>query len=84
MSPAEIIEQATVEGVILTLPPRGTNKATGEQSAIDKWLPTIRDNKAAIITVLKVGADSTANTPMTSELDVLRDAYRGERDAPLH
>src|SRR5665647_695317 len=65
MSPAEIIEQATAEGVILALSPRGTIKATGEQLAIDKWLPAIRDNKAAIITVLKVGADSTANTPMT-------------------
>lgn len=49
MTPVEIIEQATVEGVILALSSVGTLTATGAQSAVDRWLPTIRDNKPSIL-----------------------------------
>lgn len=49
MNPTEIIERATVEGVTLALSPAGTITATGDQSAVDKWLPTIRDNKPSIL-----------------------------------
>ena len=49
MTPMEIIEQATEDGVILALSPAGTITATGDQSAVDKWLPTIRDNKPSIL-----------------------------------
>ena len=49
MTPVEIIEQATVEGVTLSLSPAGTITAIGAQSAVDKWLPTIRDNKPSIL-----------------------------------
>jgi hypothetical protein len=49
MNPTEIIEQATVEGVILALSPAGTITATGDQSAVDRWLPTIRNNKPSIL-----------------------------------
>ena len=53
MNPAEIIEQATAEGVILALSPAGTITATGDQSAVDKWLPTIRNNKTGILCELQ-------------------------------
>ena len=53
MNPAEIIEQATAEGVILALSPTGTIKANGDQSAVDKWLPTIRNNKTGILCELQ-------------------------------
>lgn len=53
MTPVEIIEQATVDGVILALTPAGTITATGIQSAVDKWLPTIRDNKLSILCELQ-------------------------------
>ncbi len=53
MNTAELIEQATAEGVILALSPAGTIKATGAQSAVDKWLPTIRQSKAEILAELK-------------------------------
>ena len=53
MNPAEIIEQATAEGVILALSPAGTIKATGDQSAVDKWVPTIRNNKTGILCELQ-------------------------------
>ena len=49
MNTAELIEQVTVEGVILALSPTGTIIATGDQSAVNKWLPTIRDNKPDIL-----------------------------------
>ena len=49
MNTAELIEQVTAEGVILALLPAGTIKATGDQSAVNRWLPTIRDNKPDIL-----------------------------------
>ncbi len=54
MSPAEIIERATEEGVLLTLSPSGSISAKGGQSAIDRWLPAIRQSKDAIIVALPV------------------------------
>lgn len=53
MNTAELIEQAIAEGVILALSPTGTIKATGDQSAVDKWLPTIRNNKTGILCELQ-------------------------------
>ncbi len=53
MTPVEIIEQTTVDGVILALSPAGTITATGDQTAVDKWLPTIRDNKPSILCELQ-------------------------------
>jgi hypothetical protein len=53
MNTAEIIEQAIAEGVTLALPPAGKIKAIGDQSAVDRWLPTIRDNKPSILCELQ-------------------------------
>ena len=49
MSPAEILERATVEGVSVALSSMDTIRVTGDQSAVDRWLPTIRDNKPSIL-----------------------------------
>ncbi len=38
-----------MEGVTLAPTPAGTITATGDQSAVDKWLLTIRDNKPSIL-----------------------------------
>lgn len=54
MSPAEIIERATEEGVLLALSPSGSISAKGDQSVIDRWLPAIRHSKAAIIAELQL------------------------------
>jgi len=54
MSPAEIIERATEEGVLLALSPSGSISAKGDQSAIDRWLPAIKQSKAAIIAELQL------------------------------
>lgn len=53
MTPVEIIEQATMEGVTLALSAAGTITATGDQSAVDRWLPTIRENKPSILCELQ-------------------------------
>lgn len=53
MNAAEMIEQAAVEGVVLALSKTGTIKATGDQSAVDKWLPMIRDYKPVILLELQ-------------------------------
>jgi hypothetical protein len=60
MTPATIIREAQADGVNLTLSPTGTIKATGEGVAVNRWLAVIRDRKAEIIDVLKVGAGETA------------------------
>jgi hypothetical protein len=54
MSPAEIIERATEESVLLALSPSGSISAKGDQSAIDRWLPAIKQSKAAIIAELQL------------------------------
>jgi hypothetical protein len=56
MSPAEIIGRATEDGVLLALSPSGGISAKGVQSAIDRWLPEIRQSKAAIVLLLRPGA----------------------------
>ncbi len=53
MTPTEIIKQATVEGVTLALTPAGTLTATGDQVAVNRWLPAIRDNKPGILCELQ-------------------------------
>lgn len=53
MNSSEIIEQATAEGVTFLLSPAGTIKATGDPLAVEKWLPTIRDDKAGILCELQ-------------------------------
>jgi hypothetical protein len=60
MNPATIIREAQAGGVKLALSPAGTIKASGDRAALERWLPVIRERKAEIIDVLKVGAGDTA------------------------
>lgn len=68
MSAATIIEQAKQDGVILVLSESGSVKVTGDQSAIARWLETIRENKPGIIATLR-GADLPEPEPVTAEND---------------
>jgi len=58
MTPAAIIEMATADGVSLALSTSGTIKATGDQVAVNRWLPIFRERKASIIAMLKEAANS--------------------------
>ncbi|MCP5187029.1 MAG: hypothetical protein H6991_04625 [Pseudomonadales bacterium] len=49
MTPGDIIEVAEEDGVQLTLSRAGGISAKGLKSAIDCWLPAIRQSKAAIV-----------------------------------
>lgn len=60
MTPAAIIASAAREGVMLALSPAGAIKATGDDTAVKRWLPTIRAHKAGIIAHLApVDGDAT-------------------------
>ncbi|MEO7861380.1 MAG: hypothetical protein ABIU05_13240 [Nitrospirales bacterium] len=52
MTAQAIIEQVTADGVQLALSVRGGIKASGDQEAVNRWIPIIRENKADIMAAL--------------------------------
>lgn len=52
MSPTDIIQQVSADGVTLLVTPAGTLKATGEQAVIDRWVPILKASKPDIIAEL--------------------------------
>lgn len=65
MNPAAIIEQAKGDGVTLSLSPAGSVKMTGDEKAVARWLPAIRENKALLVVLLSGGnaADDAIPAP---------------------
>ena len=53
MKPATIIQEAAADGVILVRTSSGSLRATGEQAAVTRWLPVLRENKPGILAVLE-------------------------------
>ena len=53
MTPATIIQQAQEEGVMLALSPSGGIKAVGNEQAVTRWLPVIRQHKAELLDELR-------------------------------
>jgi hypothetical protein len=76
MTPSTIIQSSAREGVTLALSPSGTIKASGDQGAVSRWLPVVREHKSAIIKTL------LANSACTGDLGAIREwlAYIGEHD----
>ena len=68
MTPALIIEQITADGVRLALSASGGIKASGDQGAVNRWLPIIRKNKADIVAALVQGKDWLAAWREVAEL----------------
>jgi hypothetical protein len=60
MTPTTIICEARADGLTLALSLAGTIKATGDSAAVNRWLAVIREHKAEIVEVLKVGAGDPA------------------------
>jgi hypothetical protein len=54
MTPADMIEQAALDGVTVTVTPTGGLKANGAQQAVDRWAPILRDSKAALLAELQL------------------------------
>lgn len=64
MNPAAIIQQAAADGVKLTLSSGGTVKATGDQTAVNRWLPIIRERKEEIAAALALAlSELVPNVP---------------------
>jgi hypothetical protein len=63
MTPDTIIRQATAEGVTLALSTTGTLKATGEQDAVNRWLPIIKEQKAGVVKTLLEQSALTGDLP---------------------
>lgn len=65
MNALAIIEAATAEGLVVNLSPTGSLKATGEQEAVNRWRPLLKQHKAEIINLLigKAGGVVTATRP---------------------
>jgi hypothetical protein len=57
MTPATIIAKMTADGLRLALTPVGTISARGDQAAVDRWLPIIREYKPGIVVALQETAN---------------------------
>ncbi len=51
MNAVAIIDRARADGVTLALDPAGKLKATGEQAAVARWLPKVREHKPALVSL---------------------------------
>ncbi|GHU18693.1 hypothetical protein FACS189475_04590 [Betaproteobacteria bacterium] len=60
MTPSTLIQNAQTDGVKLFLLPSGSVKATGDQEAVNRWLPIIRERKQEIIVALKTKPAQTS------------------------
>lgn len=52
MTSTEIIQRAFADGVFIAVDGTESIKLTGDQHAVNKWLPALRENKAFILAVL--------------------------------
>jgi hypothetical protein len=66
MTPTAIIQRAAAEEVTLSLTPTGSIKASGDKAAVNRWLPTIREHKAELLTALQL-------VPVPGEIQALID-----------
>ena len=72
MNPATIIREAQEDGVNLALSPAGTIKATGDASAVNRWLPVLRAFKPDILATLQGAAnDVTGDNSISADLENL-------------
>lgn len=81
MSAANLIEQAVAEGVGLAIAQDDINtlKVLGNPQTVDRWLPILRDHKAAILKVL------LATSAWSGDLTAIRSwlAFIGENDPAI-
>lgn len=71
MTPAAIIIQAHRDGVELALTPHGTIRAHGEQAAVERWVPLLREHKPSLVDYLKAGPDPEAERRRNKVLAML-------------
>ncbi len=52
MTPADILESAASDGVVLALSDAGKLLCSGDKEAVTQWSPILRENRAAIVVEL--------------------------------
>jgi hypothetical protein len=57
LSAATIIQEASADGVTLTLTPSGAIRAVGAKAAVARWAAPIREHKLGIVEVLSAAAN---------------------------
>lgn len=55
-----IIQRAADDGIVMSLTITGQIELTGDQTAIERWLPTIREHKPDIVAALQTDPAVTA------------------------
>lgn len=92
MTPAAIIEQVKADGVALTLSEVGILRANGYGGAVNRWLPTIRRQKAETLSPLRAGRqgqmlaqyqDAVAAKPFSSPVRHPSTQLTGEQKSTL-
>jgi len=69
MTPLVIIESAAEDGVTLSLSSTGGIKVDGDEQAVRRWQPMIREHKPAILAILRGDASRVSKpNPMGSRM----------------
>jgi hypothetical protein len=87
MTRADIIERAQVDGVTISLDDSGKLKVRGDESAVARWLPEIRQAKPELVRLLTAHqadvAEAQAERAATLEVDGRLPRDRAEAVAAL-
>ncbi len=59
MTPFEIILTVRSDGITLTVADAGEIKVAGKAEAVNRWVPVIREHKAAIVQALSSATESS-------------------------
>ncbi len=78
MTPAAIIKEALADGVSLALSPAGTIKASGDQAAVNRWLPSIREHKPGIVAALREADNDPKPTPADQRIEKMVAKLEGD------
>lgn len=68
MTPELIIEQLAADGIRLSLADSGSLKAAGQQEAVSRWLPIIKEHKPGLVAALQ--AIRPGGSVQTGEMDL--------------
>lgn len=75
MIQTEIIQQALADGVLISVDGLENLELTGDEAAIDKWLPVIRENKVALLKELSPVKDASPsvcqNCPRLESVEIM-------------
>ena len=71
MTPAAIVDQARADGVELMLTTQGTIRARGQQAAVERWVPVLREHKPDLLAFMRAASDPAADRRRNKVLAML-------------